>query len=201
MPQRPVAQICNLLYRRIVFGSSSPWARPHERTSPSGLKIRDTAECNSALRWWCRVAPLRVGAQFLALSEIGDGLGYRRSHALDRPSGKDTDNATSTHASARIQLAKPDRRSVGETELHYLWTQLFYSALKNGEAGTSGGRAGFVMANSASDARASEQEIRQKLIESRTVDVMVAVGPNLFYTVMPEHPDGSNLLEELKLAV
>ena len=39
------------------------------------------------------------------------------------------------------------------------------------------------MANSASDARASEQEIRRQLIESRTVDVMVAVGPNMFYTV------------------
>jgi len=42
--------------------------------------------------------------------------------------------------------------------------------------------AGFVMANSASDVRASEQEIRQKLIEGRAVDVMVAVGPNMFYT-------------------
>jgi type I restriction enzyme M protein len=39
------------------------------------------------------------------------------------------------------------------------------------------------MANSASDARASEQELRRQLIESRAVDVMVAVGPNLFYTV------------------
>ena len=39
------------------------------------------------------------------------------------------------------------------------------------------------MANSASDARSSEQELRQKLIESRSVDVMVAVGPNMFYTV------------------
>jgi hypothetical protein len=65
-------------------------------------------------------------------------------------SEKDTD--TATRASAKIKLAKPDRRSVGETELHYLWIQLIYSALKNGEAGTSGGRAGFVMANSASDA-------------------------------------------------
>jgi len=45
------------------------------------------------------------------------------------------------------------------------------------------GRAGFVMANSASDARSSEQDIRQKLIEARAVDVVVAVGPNLFYTV------------------
>jgi type I restriction enzyme M protein len=39
------------------------------------------------------------------------------------------------------------------------------------------------MANSASDARASEQELRRKLLEARAVDVMVAVGPNMFYTV------------------
>jgi type I restriction enzyme M protein len=39
------------------------------------------------------------------------------------------------------------------------------------------------MANSASDARASEQEFRRQLIEDRGVDVMVAVGPNMFYTV------------------
>ena len=60
---------------------------------------------------------------------------------------------------------------------NYLWIQLFYSALN------AKGRAGFVMANSASDARASEQELRQQLIESRAVDVMIAVGPNMFYTV------------------
>lgn len=60
---------------------------------------------------------------------------------------------------------------------NYLWIQLFYSALN------ATGRAGFVMANSASDARSSEQELRQQLIESRAVDVMVAVGPNMFYTV------------------
>ena len=58
-----------------------------------------------------------------------------------------------------------------------LWIQLFYSSLNKQ------GRAGFVMANSASDARASEQEIRKQLIEARAVDVMVAVGPNMFYTV------------------
>ncbi|MEK6543576.1 MAG: N-6 DNA methylase, partial [Elusimicrobiota bacterium] len=60
---------------------------------------------------------------------------------------------------------------------NYLWIQLFYSALNEK------GRAGFVMANSASDARSSEQELRRKLIESRAVDAIVAVGPNLFYTV------------------
>jgi type I restriction enzyme M protein len=60
---------------------------------------------------------------------------------------------------------------------NYLWIQLFYSSL------SPKGRAGFVMANSASDARSSEQELRQQLIEARAVDVMVAVGPNTFYTV------------------
>ncbi|MFN8603769.1 MAG: class I SAM-dependent DNA methyltransferase [Candidatus Binatia bacterium] len=67
-------------------------------------------------------------------------------------------------------LPKPDNAN-------YLWIQLFYSALNEK------GRAGFVMANSASDARSSEQEIRQKLVESGAVDVIVAVGPNMFYTV------------------
>ncbi len=60
---------------------------------------------------------------------------------------------------------------------NYLWIQIFYSAL------SKKGRAGFVMANSAADARASELEIRKKLIQDKAVDVMVAVGPNMFYTV------------------
>ena len=66
---------------------------------------------------------------------------------------------------------------------NYLWIQLLYSPLKNGEAGTSGGRPAFVMANSASDARSSEQELGRQFIESRALDRMVAVGPNLFYIV------------------
>jgi type I restriction enzyme M protein len=50
---------------------------------------------------------------------------------------------------------------------NYLWIQLFHSALKRGEAATSGARAGSVMANSASDAHSSEQELRRQLITSR----------------------------------
>jgi type I restriction enzyme M protein len=60
---------------------------------------------------------------------------------------------------------------------NYLWIQIFYSAL-NGA-----GRAGFVMANSASDARGTELEIRQKLIKDHAVDVVVSIGSNFFYTV------------------
>ncbi|MET0100095.1 MAG: class I SAM-dependent DNA methyltransferase [Sedimenticola sp.] len=67
-------------------------------------------------------------------------------------------------------IPKPDNAN-------YLWIQLFYSALNDT------GRAGFVMANSAGDARGSEQLIRQRIIESGAVDVIVSVGSNFFYTV------------------
>jgi type I restriction enzyme M protein len=60
---------------------------------------------------------------------------------------------------------------------NYVWIQLFYSTLNDR------GRAGFVMANSASDARSSEMELRRRLIEAHAVDVVVTVGPNMFYTV------------------
>lgn len=60
---------------------------------------------------------------------------------------------------------------------NYIWIHLFYSALNET------GRTGFVMANSASDARGSELEIRQKLIQTGAVDVMIAIGSNFFYTV------------------
>lgn len=67
-------------------------------------------------------------------------------------------------------LPKPDNAN-------YLWIQIFLSALN------TNGRAGFVMANSASDARQSELEIRQKMIEDNVVDVMISIGSNFFYTV------------------
>jgi len=60
---------------------------------------------------------------------------------------------------------------------NYLWMQLFYSALNEN------GRAGFVMANSATDAGYSEMEIRKRFIEDGAVDVVISIGPNFFYTV------------------
>jgi len=60
---------------------------------------------------------------------------------------------------------------------NYLWIQLFAASLNEN------GRAGFVMANSAGDARGSELEIRKKLIQSGAVDVIVSIGSNFFYTV------------------
>ena len=71
------------------------------------------------------------------------------------------------------RFPKPPKADNG----NYVWIQLFANSL-NEE-----GRAGFVMANSASDARHSEAEIRRQLIEDGMVDVMVAVGSNFFYSV------------------
>jgi type I restriction enzyme M protein len=67
-------------------------------------------------------------------------------------------------------MPKPDNAN-------YLWIEIFYSSL------APNGRAGFVMANSAADARQSEQVIRQKLLQAQAVDVMISIGPNFFYTV------------------
>ncbi|QBC45713.1 hypothetical protein C1H71_11065 [Iodobacter fluviatilis] len=60
---------------------------------------------------------------------------------------------------------------------NYLWIQYFYSTLNDT------GRAGFVMANSAGDARGSELEIRKQMLQSGAVDAVVSVGSNFFYTV------------------
>jgi len=60
---------------------------------------------------------------------------------------------------------------------NYLWISLFYSAL------SPKGRAGFVMANSAADARGTELEMRRKLLATGAVDVIVSMSANLFYTV------------------
>jgi len=59
---------------------------------------------------------------------------------------------------------------------NYLWIQYFYHYLNEK------GRAGFVMASSATDAGNTEKSIRQKLIETGAVDCIVSVGNNFFYT-------------------
>jgi type I restriction enzyme M protein len=60
---------------------------------------------------------------------------------------------------------------------NYLWMQYIYSSLN------ARGRAGVVMANSASDARGSEQEIRRQMVQAGGVDIMLSTSSNLFYTV------------------
>ncbi|MBN1416492.1 MAG: N-6 DNA methylase [Bacteroidales bacterium] len=60
---------------------------------------------------------------------------------------------------------------------NYLWINLFATSLK------SGGKAALVMANSASDARHSEADIRKNLIKSGVIGGMLTLPKNMFYTV------------------
>ncbi len=59
---------------------------------------------------------------------------------------------------------------------NYLWISYFYSYLNKG------GRAGFVMSSQASSAGRDEAKVRQKLIETGDVEIMVAIRSNFFYT-------------------
>lgn len=59
---------------------------------------------------------------------------------------------------------------------NYLWIQYFYQYLNEK------GRAGFVMASSASDSGYGEKDVREQLVKTGDVDVMVAIGNNFFYT-------------------
>lgn len=63
------------------------------------------------------------------------------------------------------------------SDANYLWISLFATSLNKN------GRAGFVMPNSASDARNAEKDIRKKIVDSGIVDCMVSMPSNMFFTV------------------
>ena len=66
---------------------------------------------------------------------------------------------------------------------NYLWINLFATSLKEPDDDHPGGRAALVMANSASDARHSEADIRQTLIENNLIYGMLTLPSNMFFTV------------------
>lgn len=59
---------------------------------------------------------------------------------------------------------------------NYLWISYFHSYLNES------GRAGFVMASSATDSQGKDKDIREALVKTGDVDVMISVGNNFFYT-------------------
>ena len=79
----------------------------------------------------------------------------------------------------RYGLPKKKGKNTNDSisDANYLWISLFASSLN------ANGRAGFVMANSASDAGGSEYEIRKKIVDSGIVDCMVSMPSNMFFTV------------------
>lgn len=73
---------------------------------------------------------------------------------------------------------KKDKGAATVPNANYLWINLFATSLKKNK-----GRAALVMANSASDARHSEADIRKTLIENNLIYGMLTLPSNMFYTV------------------
>lgn len=87
----------------------------------------------------------------------------------------------------KTKTKKADDNAKAETvpNANYLWINLFATSLKNAEHAklSNSGRAALVMPNSASDARNSEADVRQTLIENNLIYGMLTLPSNMFYTV------------------
>jgi type I restriction enzyme M protein len=95
------------------------------------------------------------------------------------PFNVDKVKSESAWAAGRLPFGLPgvNAKSKEIGNANYLWISYFYSYLNDH------GRAGFVMASSATDSANKDRDIREKLVRTGDVDVMVSVGNNFFYTL------------------
>ena len=93
------------------------------------------------------------------------------------PFNVDKVKAEAAQNAGRLPFGLPGVNKAGEVgNANYLWISYFYAYLNET------GRAGFVMASSATDSQGKDKDIREKLIRTGHVDVMISVGNNFFYT-------------------
>ena len=95
------------------------------------------------------------------------------------PFNVDKVKAESASAAGRLPFGLPgvNQKTKEIGNANYLWISYFYAYL------SEHGRAGFVMASSATDSANKDRDIREKLVRTGDVDVMVSVGNNFFYTL------------------
>lgn len=93
------------------------------------------------------------------------------------PFNVDKVKAESAANAGRLPFGMPKENKNKEIgNANYLWISYFYAYLNET------GRAGFVMASSSTDSQGSDKDIREKLVKTGHVDVMISVGNNFFYT-------------------
>lgn len=93
------------------------------------------------------------------------------------PFNVDKVKSESAQSAGRLPFGLPSvnkNKEIGNG--NYLWISYFYAYLNEQ------GRAGFVMASSATDSQGKDKDIREQLVKTGHVDVMVSVGNNFFYT-------------------
>ena len=95
------------------------------------------------------------------------------------PFNVDKVNSENTLSAGRLPFGLPgvNKKKKEVSNANYLWISYFYSYLKDN------GRSGFVMASSATDSQGKDKDIRQQLVETGDVDVIISVANNFFYTV------------------
>ncbi len=93
------------------------------------------------------------------------------------PFNVDEIDADRVRSDPRLPFGLPGVNKKGKVSNgNYIWISYFYSYLNDK------GRAGFVMSSQASSAGRDEAKVRQKLIETGNVDIMIAIRSNFFYT-------------------
>ena len=93
------------------------------------------------------------------------------------PFNVDKVKVESAQSAGRLPFGMPAVNKNKEvSNANYLWISYFYAYLNEH------GRAGFVMASSATDSQSKDKDIREKLVRTGHVDVMISVGNNFFYT-------------------
>ena len=93
------------------------------------------------------------------------------------PFNVDKVKSEASMSAGRLPFGTPSINAAKEFgNANYLWISYFYAYLNEK------GRAGFVMASSATDSSGKDRDIREKLVQTGHVDVMMSVGNNFFYT-------------------
>ncbi len=166
-----------------MFVQSARFIREHRRDPSQALSIHGQEKATETVR----LCKMNLAVHGLA-GDIKQGNTYYEDLHSSIKKGDDDGRFDFVMANPPFNVDKVDKEKLkgdprfplgmpSADNANTLWMQIFYTALN------PKGRGGYVMASSAGDARGSEKELRREIIEAGGVDIIIAVGPNFFYTV------------------
>ncbi len=168
-----------------MFVSASDYVREHGGSPSDSMAYygQEKVEYNARL---CLMNMAVHGMNGAILSGDGANTFYHDAHSLDGqcdyvaanpPFNVDKVKAEEAMEAGRMPLGVSGINKAGNfSNANYLWINYFYSYLN------PTGRAGFVMASSATDSSGKDRALRERLVRTGHVDVMLYVGNNFFYT-------------------
>ena len=180
-------------------GSGGMFVQTGDFVNQAGFKARTEFNANTQMTFYGQ-EKVEYNAQLCLMNMAVHGLNgkivsgdeantfYHDAHNLagkcdfvmaNPPFNVDKVKAESASAAGRLPFGLPgvNQKTKEIGNANYLWISYFYAYLNDH------GRAGFVMASSATDSANKDRDIREKLVRTGDVDVMVSVGNNFFYTL------------------